>query len=181
MEKEDRSISMARANVYSLYFVVPVTILFFGIYIMLWGGRNTADQARVVLDQSWLMLGMLIGGIIVHELIHGFTWIIAARKPFSAIKFGFQLKTFTPYAHCREPMAVQPYRLGALMPGLLLGILPGIYGMASGEFGVFLFGYFFTVAAGGDALILWLLRGVGADKQVLDHPERAGCYVITNE
>ena len=27
-------------------------------------------------------------------------------------------------------------------------------------------------------MILWLLRGVGGDELVEDHPERAGCYLV---
>jgi hypothetical protein len=36
----------------------------------------------------------------------------------------------------------------------------------------------FTLAAGGDALILWLLRGVPAGRLVRDHPSKPGCLVL---
>jgi hypothetical protein len=39
------------------------------------------------------------------------------------------------------------------------------------------FGLLFTFAAGGDALVLWLLRGVAPHRLVEDHPTRAGCFV----
>ena len=36
-------------------------------------------------------------------------------------------------------------------------------------------------AAGGDWLVLWLLRGVSPGAFVEDHPTRAGCYVLEPE
>ena len=77
-----------------------------------------------------------------------------------------------------EPMAAHAYRLGAAMPGLVLGVLPWLFGLATGNGPAFLFGLLFTIAALGDAMILWLLRGVAPEAQVIDHPSRAGCYVM---
>jgi len=33
-------------------------------------------------------------------------------------------------------------------------------------------------AASGDALILWILRSVSADRLVQDHPSKVGCTLI---
>ena len=52
------------------------------------------------------MLGFLIAalGIVAHEAIHGLSWAYFSGRPLSAVKFGFQVKTLTPYAHCKEPI-----------------------------------------------------------------------------
>ncbi len=121
---------------------------------------------------------MFAVGIVLHELIHGLAWMYFGEKPRSAITYGFKLKTLTPYAHCDEPMDVHAYRLGAAMPGLLLGLVPWLAGVATGNGSVLIFGFIFTLAALGDAMILWLIRGVAPGSLVLDHPTEAGCYVI---
>lgn len=36
----------------------------------------------------------------------------------------------------------------------------------------------FMLAAGGDVLIIWLIRNVEAGKLVKDNATRAGCYII---
>jgi len=36
----------------------------------------------------------------------------------------------------------------------------------------------FTVAAGGDAMILWSLRKEDRGALVLDHPSNAGCSIV---
>ncbi len=63
----------------------------------------------------------------------------------------------------------------------MLGILPAAAGLVTGNPWVMFFGIFFLLAASGDAVILWLLRGVPANALVEDHPTRAGCYVIQPE
>src|SRR5688500_5158597 len=114
----DLSISMARANVIVLFISIPVIILQFALFLRLHGIQGLRPAWSSIL----LILAVLLGGVI-HELIHGISWMIFGRKPFSAIKFGIQWQTFTPYAHLKEPVEVNAYRLGAFLPGFLLGIL----------------------------------------------------------
>jgi len=109
------------------------------------------------------------------------SWVIFGHKPFSAIKFGFQWKSLTPYAHLKEPVEVTPYRIGAFMPGLILGILPYFLSLALGDGNLFWFSLIHISAAGGDWLILWLIRNVKRGALVEDYPSHAGCYVIEPE
>jgi hypothetical protein len=107
-----------------------------------------------------------------------FTWALFARKPLSTFKLGFQWASLTPYAHSREPMDILPYRIGSFAPGLVLGIIPWLISLFNGDVLLFLFGFLYTSAAGGDFLILWLLRRVKPNTLVEDHPTNAGCYVF---
>ena len=174
----DRSVSMLKANFMMVYFAVPSVLLLGGVYVWLWGWDGLV---RVLMGGYVEMAIAILAGIVVHEVIHGVTWKIAAKKPYSAITFGVQWKTLTPYAHCSETMAARPYRIGAVMPLLLLGVLPSLLAIIGGQGGMMAFGLFFTFAAGGDMLILWLLRDVPGDALVEDHPVRAGCYVLPAE
>jgi hypothetical protein len=64
------------------------------------------------------------------------------------------------------------------MPGLALGVLPCLAAMVLGSGVLMLVGLAMTAAAGGDLLVVWLLRGAGRRSLVLDHPIRAGCWVL---
>lgn len=176
--KTDLSMPMEKAGLYSLLFAVPIAMAPALMYIYRWG----TDAFAAGFDQLFVnFLAFLIVfflGIVVHELIHGFTWMLFGKLPFNAIQFGFQARTFTPYAHCKVPLKVNPYRIGAAMPFLLLGLLPAVVGILNGNGLLLAFGLLFTTAAGGDLLILWLIRKVDSDKLVEDHPSQAGCYVI---
>jgi hypothetical protein len=174
--KRDLSISMARANIVVMFVSIPVAILQFAIFVMVHGLRKMETTLGI-----GLFLGVLFLGVLAHELIHGLAWVIFGRKPFSTIKFGFQWKTLTPYAHLKEPAEINAYRIGGFIPGFFLGILPYIMSIVLGDGNLFWFGLIHTAAAGGDWLILWLIRNVKAGSQVEDHPTNAGCYVIEPE
>lgn len=174
--KRDFSISMARANVVVMFIAGPVVVLQFVIFSMMHGTGK--------MEVTWnfiFLFAVILLGVIVHELIHGISWVIFGRKPFSSIKFGFQWKTLTPYAHLKEPVEVNAYRIGAFMPGFILGILTYILSILLADGNLFWFSLIHTSAAGGDWLILWLIRSVKIGTLVEDHPTNAGCYVIEPE
>ncbi|MBR9978174.1 MAG: DUF3267 domain-containing protein [Bacteroidetes bacterium] len=174
----DRSVSLLRANFLMVYFALPSVVLLGGVFVLVWG----ATPLLTVLTGGYTTsLIVLLVGILVHEAIHGLTWKISTGKPFGVITFGFDWKTITPYAHCSEAMPVNDYRLGAVMPLIVLGIVPSLFAIAGGQGGLMVFGLFFTFAAGGDMLILWLLRDVSPPALVEDHPSQAGCYVLEPE
>lgn len=76
---------------------------------------------------------------------------------------------------------VSAYRLGGLMPGLVLGLILYALSLILGNGTLLLFGVIHTLAAGGDCLVLWLLRGVRPGALVEDHLTRAGSYVLEPE
>jgi len=171
--KRDLSISMVRANVIVIVLSIPLIALQIALFISLYGAQGT--EVSII-----PLFVIIVLGIFVHELIHGVTWIIIGGKDFSAVKFGFQWKTLTPYAHLKEPMEFNVYRISVFMPGLLLGILPYLLSLLLADANLFWFSLIHTSAAGGDFLILWLIRNVKAGSLVEDHPTNAGCYVIEN-
>ena len=178
--KKDLSVSMVEANIYALVVVLPFIIPFFGLYVYIWGWHNLLNIYNLHFVNFILYPLAIMVGIVLHEIIHGLSWQFFANKRFNTIKYGIDSKTLSPYAHCQEPMKVKPYRLGVIMPGILLGFLPTILGTITGNSLIFVFGLFFILAAGGDLFILWLLRKVKAGSLVEDHPTRAGCYVISS-
>ena len=171
--KRDFSISMTRANLIVIVLSIPLIVLQIALFTSLYGAQGT--EASII-----PLFVIIVLGIFVHELIHGVTWMIIGGKDFSAVKFGFQWKTVTPYAHLKEPMEVNVYRISVIMPGLLLGILPYLLSLLLANANLFWFSLIHTSAAGGDFLILWLIRNVKAGSLVEDHPTNAGCYMIEN-
>jgi hypothetical protein len=173
ISKRDVSISMAKANIYAIIFALPAAIVQIAGFYLLHGLQAFAPQWNITL------LGVVVlAGILVHELIHGLSWALLGNKPYSAIKYGFMWKTLTPYAHVKEPLEVTAYRWGAFMPGLVLGILPWIIAMMTGNGDLLWFSLLHATASSGDWLVLWIIRKVEPGSLVEDHPTNAGCYVI---
>ncbi|MEK9603615.1 MAG: DUF3267 domain-containing protein, partial [Flavobacteriaceae bacterium] len=124
-----------------------------------------------------LIFGILILGIVLHELIHGITWAKFSKEGFKSIKFGVLWKMLTPYCHCKEALNVRQYIIGAITPAIIMGIVPSIIAIMIGNFELLIFGMFFTMAAGGDFLIINLIRKENSSDLVQDHPSEVGCYI----
>ncbi len=171
--KRDLSISMERASVIVVFVSIPVVIAQFALFSWLHGAKQMQPTGNAI-----VLLTAIVLGVVVHEWIHAITWVIFGRKSFPKIKFGFQWKTLTPYAHLTEPVEVNAYRLGAFMPGFVLGIVVYFFSLLLGNGNLFWFSLIHTSAAGGDWLVLWLIRSLKPGTMVEDHPTQAGCYVI---
>lgn len=171
----DCSLSMLMANILGVLFVVPSVAILAGAYAAIWGWRSLGAGFDAV--NLWAIPALLMA-IALHEAIHGVTWAWLSGKPFGVIRYGFQVATLTPFAHPTEPLPIRAYLIGVLMPGLALGVLPCLVAMVLGSGTLMLGGLAMTAAAGGDLLIVWLLRGAGRRSLVLDHPVRAGCWVL---
>ena len=176
MKKKDLSISMLSANILSLAFALPAAVLYILLFTLRWDAARFDAGVQGFVNNILVFLAVFIFGILAHELIHAAAWSAAAHLPLKTIRFGFQIQTLTPYAHCPGPIPAAAYRLGALMPALILGLLPALIALFTGSGWLLVFGLIFTIAAGGDMLILWTLRRVPGHALVEDHPTRAGCY-----
>ncbi|HRL84576.1 MAG TPA: metalloprotease family protein [Bacteroides uniformis] len=76
-----------------------------------------------------------------------------------------------------SPIRMWQYRTTCLLPFLLLGILPLIYGMTSGNYDVTRFGILLAVMSFDDLYILWQLRSFGGDSYITDKSEGLNLHV----
>jgi hypothetical protein len=168
--------SFSRINLLAIPVGLGAVVLSLAPFALIWGFSELGNgMARFFALTSFLPAIAL--GIVVHEALHGVTWALAGRRPLSSIRFGFNVATLTPYAHFKEPLPANAYRVGAAMPGLLLGVGPVLAAIATGNGWLAAFGTLFLVAAAGDILILWMLRDVRASSSIQDHPSQPGCVV----
>jgi hypothetical protein len=174
---EERTATVAKANVAALVGVLPVLVVLAVTFGLVWGWGALGSGFNALISPLWRFLLLFVVGVLAHEVLHGVAWRLAGAAR-GSVSLGFQVQTLTPYAHSSAPMTARAYRIGAVTPGVVLGVVPALVGLALGAGSVFWFGWIFTLAAGGDALILWLLRGVSADRLVRDHPSKPGCLVL---
>jgi hypothetical protein len=135
--------------------------LVFGIpFYLLWSEKiqaafnNTTEvdfQSRLIAVA--VTLAVIIIGLIVHELIHGFFFAIFCKNKFKSIKFGVVLKKGYAYCKCKEILRTNQYVVGLLMPATILGIIPSIISLFIGNSDLLLFGTIFIGTAGSDILI----------------------------
>lgn len=184
--RRELTMTAGEANLRAIVFVVPIILLLGLPFYFLWLKDLTLETLigffqnnRNLLSFGILwMLVILIAGIILHELIHGLTFLLFCKNGFKSIEFGIMWKYLAPYCHCKEPLPIRPYILGALMPAIVLGFIPAGIGLVTGKFIPLIFGLIFSIASGGDFLIVWLLRGQPKDSLVLDHKSKVGCTIL---
>lgn len=106
---------------YSLILSAPFVIAFLLTYNQPLFGFDAHFFIRLI-----IFLLIVFGLVIVHELIHGLTWSFFTRAGFKSISFGMIWEMMTPYCTCRKPLKKAQYVTGAIMPCLILGIIPCI-------------------------------------------------------
>lgn len=175
---EEYTMHMGAVNLIALLLIIPASAVILIPYILIWDIQSLQAGLRAL--DGYIVL-LLVGGILVHELLHGITWGFYAPNGSRAIKYGVQWKALSPYCHCADPLKVKHYAIGAAMPLIVLGLLPAIIGIVTGSGGVLAFGLFFTWAAGGDIIALYMLRNLDRDALVFDHPEKMGFLLAVSE
>lgn len=184
-KKELLIIDLVKANVFAMLSIFPIVLLYGIPYYLVWSKNFNLISIREMIRTSYtgvfsstfFIFLILILGIVVHELIHGITWTMFAKNGHKSIKYGVLWKMVTPYCHCKEPLLVKHYIIGAITPAIILGLLPAIYAIFTGNIGFLVFGIFFTMAALGDFMIINLLIKENMNSFVLDHPSEAGCFI----
>ncbi len=176
MQKHDYSISLARVNLISLIVVIPLFVLGVGLFVFIWGWVLLDFGVDALLTRPITSIGVLVGGVIAHELIHGLTWQWLSGEA-NSVKYGMVWKSLTPYAHITRQIPIEAYAMGTMMPLIVTGILPLIMAYILGSGTLLMIGLLFTWAATGDMVIIWKLRNVTINAIAEDHPTRAGAYV----
>lgn len=173
--KKEYTISVRRANVVAFFFIIPIAFFYMLPFYILWGKNILNSIKSISLTIALLSIPL---GIVIHELSHGLVWALFTTKGIRSISFGVKWEYLTPYCHCSEPLKVWQYITGALSPLFLMGILPGVYAMISGDTFIMFFAMFFTWAAGGDIQAVWMLRKFKMGQMVKDHPEDLGFIIV---
>ena len=177
----DRTISFGRANLLGIVIVFPLIFFPFGLYVLIWGGKNFLASIQCLTQHPLILLAGLFLLTGLHEWTHGLTWQLTGGLKWQDIHYGFNWKTLTPYAHPKKAMDIRAYRWGGVMPGILTGLLPAVTGLVIGSGVVYIVGVAMTAAAAGDMMVLWLLRKDKSPALVEDHPSKAGCYVLVEK
>lgn len=183
MKQRELIINLKWANIFGLIMAAVIFIVSEILWKKIWGdGTESSGHSftQGPLECLFILAAMMVG-FVVHELIHGLTWARYTDEGWKSISFGIKWKMLTPYCHCSEPLKLNHYLRGALMPLLVLGVVPWIIGFCFGWGMVTAFGALFIAAAAGDILVAWRLRREDATAMVLDHPSEVGCIILEEQ
>ena len=177
--RNDRTIYIMKANVVTILLSLPVIVVAVGLFFLVNRSGATDGWDR---SSFWIFTFSYILLIVVHELIHGLTWSIFAPNHWKDIEFGFMAQYLTPYCTCGVPLEKGQYILGALMPLIVLGLIPAVIAIFSGSFLLLMISVVMIMSAGGDVLLvreLLRFRTDAKEQLIYDHPTQAGSIVFT--
>jgi len=117
-------------------------------------------------------------GILIHEAIHAVFFSLYLPSKFHGVKFGFNKEHGIPYVHILEPISVLGFRIGAVMPLIILGITPVTLGLYMGSLSLTAFGALFTISASGDLLLIARTKGLPSDQKLKDLSDKIGFEVL---
>jgi Putative zincin peptidase len=171
--QQDLSVSTVTILLHAIWMTVVFIVVPLIPFSLIWGREPllTAFTNSAIIAPALVL-------VVAHELLHAISWKFAGGLSFRDFKFGIAWKTLSPYCHAMKPMTARAYRFGAIMPGLVLGLLPIAVSTLTGDGFLAVLGALLTAGAVGDVYVLWLLRDVPSSVQVIDHPKRAGCIVL---
>ena len=173
-------VNLLKANIIALIALVALFVVAIPTFAAL------HPQAELFLSTGGFLgaMAVFIVLVVVHELVHGLTWSCFTPHGMKDIEFGVMRDSLTPYCVCNEPLRKGPYILGALMPLLVLGVLPLVLAYCLGNVVLLYLGILMTIAAIGDAMIVVrVLRHKAKTPDVLlyDHPVEAGSVIFERE
>ena len=171
------TVSIVKANLFAGILLIPLLIVGIGLFFL----YNHSVSGGLGMMNPILFLLLLFALIVVHELIHGLSWSLFTEHHWKDIEFGFMKQYLTPYCTCGVPLGKGAYIFGALMPLILLGLLPMIAGILTGSFGILLLGVIMADSAAGDILIVWKIlryRSEAGTIVYIDHPTQAGGVIF---
>ena len=178
-KRTDLTISIVKANLLILLLAIPLVAI--GVLLFAW--KNPLKLLRPTPTESLIFIIVFFVLIVAHEFIHGLTWSVFAEHHFKDIDFGFMKEYLTPYCTCSTPLTKRHYIWGALMPCIVLGIIPTVLGILLGSALLFWTGIVMTLSAGGDMMIVWKVmrykKQEGSEEiLVYDHPTQAGSVIF---
>jgi hypothetical protein len=174
----ERTIAPATAMMIAVAMIPLAMILLIIPFQLRWNAfapRLPGERGLLVLIG---LLAGLLAGLLLHEMVHllGYRWL--GRVAPGVAKLSFGRAALAPQIRCDQPVPAGVYRRILLLPGVVLGIVPGLVAITVGSWMLLIWAVWMTVAAGGDVAGLWAMRGVPADTPVLSHPSRVGCQLF---
>ncbi|MDD3190033.1 MAG: DUF3267 domain-containing protein [Fermentimonas sp.] len=170
--KEKKTIDIYKASKLAVILFIVSLILFGLPFYFIWQPETVFSWYSILIFTM-----LFIVGIVLHELIHGLFFGLFAEGGFRSIRFGVLWEYLTPYCHCNEPLKLRHYMIGAVMPAILIGIIPAIVSLFNGSLMLLVLGVIFISAAAGDFMVMWILRKENMESYIEDHPSEPGCFI----
>jgi len=173
-----KKLSILKLNIMAVLLTLAALYLVTLLYSAVWNEKVTAGKIFDVSGISFpAIVAVIVIGIILHEMIHGFFFSLFTLKGMRSVKIGVLWKKLTPYCHCKEPVKRYHFIIATIAPMIILGIIPLSFGFVMKNFLLLQFGIVFVIAALGDIMLISLLIKEKNNSLIYDLPDEVGFAV----
>lgn len=166
-EQEKKSF-IIKMNVYALLFT------FIGIIIVLMIiGSGTFE----LLNLSLYIIGFFVF-IVVHELLHGISFVLDKNITWKNIKFGLVLKSGMAYCISTVPVKVNISKISLMMPVYVVCLPMIIIGIILNDAALAVAGIFYLSGSAGDIYYMWKLRKTDKNLYMFEEMPVASGYEV---
>ena len=178
--KVDFSFSLWHATLMAAGLTPLIAVVVLGLHYLIWGPYSLLSAA-LSFTRLQSLLPAVVVSIVAHEGLHWVGYASFGHLPWRSVRFGFSVRSLAAYVHSDSPVTMSAYRRLTVLPGIVLGVIPSCIGIGWNVGWMTLYGFLMLISAGGDFAILWKIRELSPSALVLDHPSRAGCWVLIQE
>lgn len=167
-EKDKRSF-MIKLNVYTIL----ATVIGAAIIVLLY-----SKDINVNLTVLAILCFGFLPFIVIHELLHGFAFMLFNGEKWDKLKFGLVLKSGVAYCISTVPVKIRASRLSLMMPVYAFCLPMMIIGIVIGNFPLVLFGWLYMTGSSGDVYYMWKLRKTSTEYYMFEEMPTASGYEI---
>lgn len=175
-------VSAARVNITMLIFLFFFVISGVVLFNYIWGdgssygvGHELGDIAkiRMLSTISAIIMGLccIVYTLLQYSLLYWF-----AGKDRRSLRWNTDWKSWGFLV--MKPLPLKYYRMTLLAPFVLMGLLPFIHGLCTGNDICYFIGVFCIMASGADCYYYWKLRPFSSNDRIVDGKESLSATII---
>lgn len=153
LKNKEKNPFLIKLNIAAILFIVA------GVFITL---TLFPRNVTVEFQLGWMLLYafILLIFVVVHELLHGISFVLFSKNKWNTMKFGVSVKSGVAYCISLVPVRIPRARLSLMMPLYAVCLPVYIYAIITGDFALAILGVFLASGSVGDIYYMWQLRNV---------------------
>lgn len=163
-----------KLNVYAILLIavlVVPTVMIFGSYSVEIAGIQSLYLLFVY------MLSFIVF-VIIHELLHGISFVIFGKVKFKELRFGIIWKSGMAYCISTVPVKMSASRISLMMPVYAVCIPMYIVGISMNNFGIAILSIFFLSGSVADFYYMWISRKADRSSYMFEEMPTTSGYEI---
>lgn len=167
-----------KKKVLNIILIISVISLVFGMLFGVYMYRLQFGSIclPVTIADYFIVIGVFLVYIVIHEAIHGLSYLLFGKLKPKNIAFGVVIKSAMAYCISRVPVKVSVSRWTLILPVILVVIPLYIYSITSANLAILALASLVISGSAGDIYYLWMLRGNDKNQFVIEAMPNKGEY-----